>query len=210
MAIHMATPMPTPMADHAPLVAVLAAGAGTRFDLHAYGAKLDALLAGKPVGQWVLDAVTAAGLAPGVIVVGGDAPQFARASGWPLLVNDRAHRGLGASLAIAAGAALAQGRALLVLLADMPLVGPDHLSALAAHPCAATLYPTGRPGVPALIGAALLPQVALLAGDSGAGALLGASTDLCAIIPPAHMLIDIDRSDDLLRAASMVSKAQQT
>lgn len=198
--------MATPMADLAPLVAVLAAGAGARFDPQAYGAKLDAMLAGKPVGQWVLDAVAASGLAPGVIVVGADAPRFARASGWHLLVNERARDGLGTSLAIAAGAALAQGRALLVVLADMPLVDPDHLAALAATPQAATRYPGGRLGVPALIGPALLPQVTTLAGDSGASALLGASTDVTAITPPECMLIDIDRSDDLLRAANMLKK----
>jgi CTP:molybdopterin cytidylyltransferase MocA len=198
------------MAEHAPLVAVLAAGAGTRFDPQAYGAKLDAMLIGKPVGQWALDAVAAAGLAPGLIVVGADAPQFARASSWSLLVNDRAHEGLGTSLTIAAGAALAEGRALLVLLADMPLVGPEHLAALTAHPFAATLYPTGKPGVPALIGPALLSQVAMLAGDSGAGALLGACADLAVIAPPASMLIDIDRRDDLVRAASLLGAAQRT
>ena len=52
------------MPDSAPLVAVLAAGAASRFG----GGKLDAMLAGKRVGQWVLDAVAAAGLPPPVLM----------------------------------------------------------------------------------------------------------------------------------------------
>lgn len=193
------------MADSPPLVAVLAAGRATRFDPDVFGAKLDADLAGKPVGQWVLDAVAAAGLAPGAIVVGATAPLFARDSGWPLLVNHRAQEGLGTSLALAARQALAEGRPLLVLLADMPLVDAGHLATLAAQPCAATRYPTGRPGVPALISKALLPQVAALAGDAGAGTILASCRDLTLLTPPPHNLLDIDRRADLERAARILT-----
>ena len=47
-----------------PLVAVLAAGRGTRFG----GGKLEAMCAGRPLGRWILDAVVEAGLVRGVIV----------------------------------------------------------------------------------------------------------------------------------------------
>ncbi|MFC3102131.1 nucleotidyltransferase family protein [Altererythrobacter lauratis] len=195
-----------PPTDTAPLVAVLAAGAGTRFGAEGYGAKLDARLAGKPVGQWVLDAVAAAGLPAGIIVVGQEAPAFASASGWPLLVNSRAAEGLGTSLALAAGRALAQGRALLVLLADMPLVEAEYIARLAsAKPGAATLYPLGKRGVPACLPLALLPQVAALTGDQGAGALLAEERGLALLEPPAAMLLDIDRPDDLPRAAATLT-----
>ncbi len=188
--------------DSGPLVAVLAAGGATRFG----GGKLDAPLAGKAVGQWVLDAVTAAGLEPGVIVVGAQAPVFAAASGWPLLVNERAEEGLGTSLALAAAAA--QGRALLVLLADMPLVDPAHLRALvAAEGSAATRYPSGKAGVPALIGPGLLPEVAGRAGDAGAGALLSSRADVVMLDPPPGMLLDIDTAADLARAEVLLKRA---
>lgn len=193
------------MADGALLIAVLAAGGATRFG----GGKLDAVLAGKAVGQWVLDAVAAAGLEPGVIVVGANVPAFAAASAWPLLVNQRAGDGLGTSLALAAAAA--QGRALLVLLADMPLVDPAHLRALAAADgSAATRYPGGKAGVPALIGPALLAELAALAGDAGAGALLSTRADVALLDPPAGMLLDVDTAADLARAeAGLKGRSQR-
>lgn len=187
--------------DNAPLVAVLAAGGATRFG----GGKLDALLAGRAVGQHVVDAVELAGLAPGLIVVGTDAPQFATASGWQLLVNGRADQGLGTSLALAAGHALAKGRALLVVLADMPLVDPAHLARLASAQCtAATLWPNGKARVPARFGLGLLPQVTGLAGDAGAGALLAAASGVDLFAATADMLLDVDRPEDLARAESLL------
>ncbi len=187
------------MPDSAPpLVAVLAAGAALRFG----GGKLDADLAGKPVGRWVLDAIAAAGLPPGVIVVPGHTPAFARDSGWPVLTNICASDGIGTSIALAASAALGQGRRLLVLLADMPLVTGDHLLALMAHPEAATRYPDGKTGVPALVGPDLLPHLAELDGNTGAGPLLARYPQVAA---PADMLLDIDRPDDLARAAALLT-----
>lgn len=190
------------MDETAPMVAVLAAGGATRFG----GGKLDATVASKAVGQWVLDAVAAAGLEPGVIVVGAEIPAFAAASGWTLVKNDHAEQGLGTSLALAAKAA--QGRTLLVLLADMPLVDPAHLLALVASGgCAATRYPSGKAGVPALIGPALLPDLAGLAGDAGAGALLSSQADLALLDPLPQMLLDIDRPEDLDRAEEWLKRA---
>lgn len=189
------------MAEEAPLVAVLAAGGASRFG----GGKLDALLAGKAVGQWVLDSVAEAGNAPGVIVVGSVAPAFAATSAWPLLVNERASEGLGTSLALAATAA--HGRALLVLLADMPLVGPKHLRALlAGDGSAATRYPSGKAGVPALIGPGLLPALGMLSADAGAGVLLSSRTDVALIDPPDGTLLDVDTGADLARAEELLKQ----
>ncbi len=186
-----------------PLVAVLAAGGATRFG----GGKLDALLAGRAVGQRTLDAIATAGLAPGIIVVGRGAPHFARESGWQLLVNPQAEHGLGTSLARAASHALVQGRGLLVVLADMPLVDPVHLASLAAGTgTAATLYPNGRAGVPARFALGMLPQLAGLSGDTGAGALLAGLAELDLIAPPANMLLDIDRPEDLASAEALLKR----
>jgi CTP:molybdopterin cytidylyltransferase MocA len=186
------------MPGESPLVAVLAAGSASRFG----GGKLDADLAGTRVGQWVIDAVAAAGLFPGVIVVPGHTPVFARESGWPTLANVCASDGIGTSIALAASAALGQGRALLVLLADMPLVTAEHLAALLAHPAAATLYPDGKAGVPALVGPQLLPHLAKLDGNTGAGPLLARYPRVAA---PPEMLLDIDRPEDLARAAALLT-----
>lgn len=184
--------------DPPPLVAVLAAGAGSRFG----GGKLDADLAGKPVGRWVLDAVGQAGLPPGVIVVPGLVPAFAAESGWPTLTNICASDGIGTSIALAASAALGRGHRLLVLLADMPLVTPDHLAALLAYPAAATAYPDGKAGVPALVGLDLLPHLAELVGSAGAGPLLARYPRVPA---DEAMLLDIDRPEDLARAEALLT-----
>lgn len=186
------------------LVAVLAAGRASRFG----GGKLDADLAGKPVGRWVLDAVAVAGLVPGVIVVPDAVPAFAAGAGWTLLANPRADAGLGSSVAAAAREAMRRGAArLLVLLADMPLLDPAHLRALLASPSpAATRQPGGHPGVPALFGAELFADLAALAGDRGAAAVLRGRDDLTLIDPPEGMLADVDRPEDLAAVARLLGR----
>ena len=182
-----------------PLVAVLAAGRATRFG----GGKLDAMLVGKRVGQWVLDAMEAAGLAPGVIVTGPDAPAFAEESGWQLATNPDPQAGLGTSLAIAAHQT---GGSLLVALADMPLVPSSHFAALLQHECAATVWPGGKSGVPALFPPAMLPGLRQLSGDHGAGQLLAAMPDFALIKAPFDALLDIDRPADLARAETILQR----
>ena len=176
------------MAD--PHVAVLAAGRGARFG----GGKLEAPCAGKPLGRWALDAVEAAGLRGGTVVCGPEGLSFAQ--GWTVLVNPAPEAGLGSSLALAARAALEGGApALLVLLADMPLVEPGYLGRLASAPApAATRQPDGRAGVPALLGRALIERAALLTGDRGAGPLLA---DAALLDAAPGTLRDVDTPADL-------------
>lgn len=185
------------------LVTVLAAGSASRFG----GGKLDADLGGRPVGARVLDAVAAAGLPPGVIVVPQAVPAFAaEAAGWSLLENPHAADGLGSSVAVAAHAALRRGAGhLLVLLADMPLLDPGHVRRLLASEApAATRYPGDVPGVPVLLSASLFPALAQLTGDRGAGAVLRGRADVTLIDPPADMLADVDRAEDLARIAALL------
>jgi CTP:molybdopterin cytidylyltransferase MocA len=193
-----------PDPDAAPLVALLAAGRSARFG----GGKLDAQCAGKRLGQWVLDAVAEAGLAPGVIVTAPDTPVFAgEAGGWSLISNPRAETGLASSLACAAREAEARSApVLLVLLADMPLIPAGLLRALAtmAPAPAAARYPHGRPGAPALIPARLYPALMALTGDSGAAAVLAAEPDLALIDAQLEWLLDIDTAEDLAQAEAIL------
>ena len=194
------TGLPVP---HDVLTVVLAAGQGSRFG----GGKLDAPCAGEPVGSHVLSAIATAGIQPGIIIVRAEMPSFARAaSDWQKVVNHHATSGLGSSLALATQVAIERGSpAMLVLLADMPLLSSAYLAdLLACAPPAATLYPSGAPGVPALLPAALYPRLMQLDGDRGAGALLGGHADLSLCEPPPDMLIDVDRPDDLARAARLL------
>jgi molybdenum cofactor cytidylyltransferase len=171
-----------------PMVAVLAAGMGTRFG----GNKLEAICAGKPLGRWVIEAVEAAGLGPATIVTGPEWVTFA--GGWTRAVNPEPEAGLGSSLALAAR--LARGKdALLVLLADMPLVTAAYLRELASRPApTATRYPDGHAGVPALLDRRLIEKAARLTGDRGAGPLLRGARLL---EPPPGMLHDVDTAEDL-------------
>jgi CTP:molybdopterin cytidylyltransferase MocA len=181
-----------------PAVAVLAAGFGTRFG----GDKLETPCAGKPLGRWAIEAAEAAGLGPGMIVTGPDGASFAE--GWSKLVNPAQEEGLGSSLALAARLALMGGsEALLVVLADMPLVTPEFLGELAAQAApAATRYPKGHAGVPALLDHRLMELAAKLSGDHGAGPLLKSATLLD---PPPGMLRDVDTPEDLAEVERQLS-----
>lgn len=185
------------------LVAILAAGCASRFG----GGKLDAGCAGRMLGEWAVEAVADAGLTPGVLIVADPAPAFAaHTKGWELLTNPAPEQGLGSSLALAAQRAEHEGAGrLMVLLADMPLVTPDHLrNLIAGSALAATDHGAGRPGVPALFPAHMFAKLAQIRGDRGASALLAQQPDLRLVLPPADTLLDVDRAEDIGRAARLL------
>ena len=188
------------------LAAVLAAGQARRFG----GGKLDAPCAGRRLGGWALRAVEQVGPeqagVEAVIIVPSQVPRFAAESGWPLIVNRAAERGLGTSLACAAQTAAGRGAThLLVLLADMPLVDAALLKRLLASPApAAVEHGLGRPGVPALLPACTFGKLTQLDGDRGAAALLQAMPDLCLVAASPGALLDVDDVEALQRAASML------
>jgi CTP:molybdopterin cytidylyltransferase MocA len=185
------------------LVALLAAGRATRFG----GGKVDALCAGRPLAIWAIEAVERAGLAPGVCVTGPQEPHFlSRAAGWERVVNPQPQDGLAGSLAVAAKVAeQRRSAALLVVLADMPLVTPALLVQLAAQDgAAATDHGDGRRGVPALLPRALFPALAEVSGDRGASALLATLPRLVLLEPEPGSLLDVDTPADLARAEAML------
>lgn len=190
-----------PRAEGDPLVAVLAAGLASRFG----GGKLDAECAGKPLGRWALDAVAVAGFPPGVIIVGPRPPAFTcAAEGWTCLTNPAPEQGLGHSVAIACQQAQAQSRGVLLVLADMPLVTPDHLRDLCSGPSsAATVYPDKRAGVPAYIAPGDIGIFTSLGEDSGAAKLFPGLDTLALYDPAPSTLLDVDdaRSLDEARQA---------
>jgi CTP:molybdopterin cytidylyltransferase MocA len=172
-------------------IAMLAAGGATRFG----GGKLDAECAGKPLGQWALEAALTVPHERLAVVVGDPVPSFAR--GCELLVNERSGEGLGTSAALAAR--WAEGcDALLIMLADMPLVSAETLRKLVeASGPAAVAYAGRKPGVPACFPAALFPALEALTGDSGAAQVLRGLARVTLIEPAAEELRDVDRPDDL-------------
>jgi molybdenum cofactor cytidylyltransferase len=177
---------------------LLAAGLGVRFG----GNKLSAALNGLPLALHA--AQTLAAHAGQLIAVCNpqnvDLNRAIADLGYAITLNDAPSLGLSRSLAL--GAAEAAGNGLLVCLADMPFVAPDHLAALlaafaasknksiVATSCGDTRSP------PAVFPRAVWPDLAVLVGDKGARDLL--RTALSVEADPA-ILIDIDTQGDLTK-----------
>ena len=116
-----------------------------------------------------------------------------------MLVNGEAYKGMGTSVARAAMlAAQAKFDALLIALADMPLVPREHFSALIEMGSEESdLVASSSGGAsmpPALIGKQHFSTLACLSADQGAcGILSRAETIHC----PPEWLNDIDTPEDL-------------
>ena len=195
-----------------PLIAVLAAGSGSRFG----GGKLDADCAGRALGSWALKAVAAAGAEPGIIVTPVTAPRFALAAtrdGWGLVRNPASADGIASSVATAAAHAARSGAsALVILLADMPLITPEMIRRLVeAHaPALATRHRNGTPGVPARFPASCFSRLRLLDGDQGAGRLLRGEAGIGYLDADPLALLDVDDAAALDAVAEVLRRRHQT
>jgi molybdenum cofactor cytidylyltransferase len=173
-------------------VVVLASGRGERFVASGgKGSKLQAMLAGKPVLQWTLDAVRASGLR------------------WHL--EDAGHEGMGDS--IAAGVrATADADGWLILPGDLPLVRAGSLQAVAAALAGASVVlPShlGMQGHPVGFAADCRDALLLLRGPQGAALvararkMAGSAVDLA--LGDVGIVPDIDTIADLARAQKMLA-----
>ena len=185
-------------------VAILAAGSARRFG----GGKLDADCAGKPLGRWALEAARTLNPDALGVVVSDEAPQFAGTA--EVVGNPYAAHGLGTSASAAARWAIdREADALLIMLADMPLVSPATLRGLAEGDLpSAVAYPGGKPGVPACFPAAMLPKLAGLGGEEGAALLLRGRSDVRLVECDPVELRDVDRPADLSEAAKILSSSR--
>lgn len=182
-------------------VAVLAAGASQRFGEHD---KLNADFRGEKLGlhaassiprdrfanAWVISAKTAHPCAP-----------HWRDMGYDVRANMRSGEGMGTSVALAASlATLARADALLIALADMPLVPESHFAELADRALSggddfigtSAIEDTRLP--PAVFGSEYFADLAKLTGGQGGHAILseGAVIDC-----PDDWLVDIDTPETL-------------
>lgn len=178
------------------LVAVLAAGRATRFGAD----KLSQPCAGRPLGAWALAAALATDRP--VAWIAGDTPPAFVGGQCKVLRNLHAAEGQATSVATAATAAAEGGyAALLILLADMPLVDAAMLEALIDRGApAAYRHADGRPGVPALLPASVFPALRALSGDRGAGPVLGSLPGLALLDCEPQRLLDVDTPADLAEA----------
>ena len=176
----------------APTVLVLASGRGERFLASGgKGSKLQALLAGRPVIAHTLAAV--------------------RASGLPFHVEDAGHPGMGDSIAAGVRATPAAS-GWLVLPADLPLVRPESLRAVAAALQRASVvvpFHEGTRGHPVAFAAAHGPALMALTGAEGAAAIVRAGQPLQLELADEGIVTDIDTVDDLARAERLFNKRRR-
>lgn len=187
------------------VIAVLAAGRSERFGTED---KLAALFRGKPLGLHITDNLVGVSSARRLVIVANE--QHPCSTGWhtggfETVVNAKAHLGMGTSIALAASQALASGSgALLICLADMPLVPQSHIEALVG--AALRLGPDGI--VASTNGEAMMPpacfrqnrikELSQFAADQGARTLLHEAEHVaCA----PDLLVDIDDPDEIARLA---------
>lgn len=117
-----------------------------------------------------------------------------------LIVPDAAD-GMGNSLAAAARAA-GPGLPLMVLPADMALIGLAEMTALLAAARSGPdrvwrgLSATGTPGHPVVFPARLHPQLAALTGDRGARDILGAEAAILVPLKGEAAALDLDTPED--------------
>lgn len=171
------------MAAGLPVVLVLASGRGERFTASGgSGSKLQALLAGKPVLAWTLDAV--------------------RASGLPWHLEDAGHPGMGDSIA-AAVRATRDAPGWLVLPGDLPLVRPETLrsvaEALALHDVVVPVF-AGERGHPVGFAAACGAELGALGGPNGAASVLRAHRVAELPVQDRGIVVDIDTVQALAAA----------
>lgn len=178
---------------------LLAGGQSQRFG----GPKLLAPLAGKPLALHTAKMLAALPFASRYAVVGPQVPDLS-ALGFQCVPLQPEGAPQARSLALGVAAAQADGaRAVLVALADMPLVPEAHIRALIAQ-FDGDRIATSADGVtmpPAIFGAQHFAALTALDGDRGGAARLkGAPT----VTLDPHLALDVDRPEDLARAEALL------
>ncbi|HWE47748.1 MAG TPA: nucleotidyltransferase family protein [Caulobacteraceae bacterium] len=181
---------------------LLAAGLGKRLG----GGKLAETHQDRTLAQWSLAPLQAVGLDAVVIVTGpGDAPRlFPDAEAVTVVENRNPEDGLASSLRLGLEAQPPASLAVLIALADMPLVKAQTLQTLieAWRPDCAAVVPIWKAmrGNPVLADLRWAVRIAdQLAGDQGLGAALNGLEDglIKVEVDDRGVLFDVDTPDDL-------------
>lgn len=176
-----------------PTVLILASGRGERF-LASGGTthKLQALLAGKTVLQYTLDAV--------------------KASGLPWHLEDEGHPGMGDSIAAAVGKT-PDAAGWLVLPADLPLIQAETLLRVAtALQSADVVQPVFEQAAEQLSGHPVgfarvcLDKLLKLEGNKGGSGVLLNYNAIKLVVNDVGIITDIDTVDDLARAEVLLKR----
>jgi CTP:molybdopterin cytidylyltransferase MocA len=195
-------------------IAILAAGRGSRLEIDVPKPLVE--VHGRSLVSWALDAATASGLRPVVLVVGhrGDAVARAAPEGVQVVRARRWRRGIARSLRAALEALdpWAQVGAVAVGLADQPLVGAGAYLRLAdAYRAGASLAVAtyhGRRGNPVLLGRSVWPEAQRLDGDVGARALMSDERVVEIDCTDTGSSTDVDTLDDLRSAERALGEGE--
>ena len=157
-------------------IILLAAGRGRRFGRD----KLHQTYRGRPLWTSAANAAEEAGFVKRYFVRGEHSSAGSRA-GWHEIIDPNADEGMGTSIAAGVRAGQSCSR-LVVTLADMPLVEPEHLVRLAlGSGTVFTCYRNGNFGSPAAFPLTAFSELRSLAGEAGAKCL--SLADVSAIEP---------------------------
>jgi molybdenum cofactor cytidylyltransferase len=186
-----------------PTLIVLAAGRGSRFVATRH--KLEQELDGASLLERTLRNAIATHLPVLVVTTAALEPQARRlvaARDVVVLPEAGSARELGMGFSIASGvSARPDAPGWLVLPADMPLVQPASITAVARalehHPIAYAQH-RGRRGHPVGFAAELYSELAMLTGDEGARRLLARYPAHGVEVDDPGVLIDVDTEDDLI------------
>ncbi|MEM7666271.1 MAG: nucleotidyltransferase family protein [Pseudomonadota bacterium] len=196
------------MADDPRLaVAILAAGSSQRFG---DADKLTADFRGEMLGLRVARELPLDVFDLAFVVISGNSHPCAadwRNAGLDVLANSRAEDGMGTSVALAAARANDCGMdALIIVLADMPMVPASHYEelangarALGSHGIVVSSDGRNR-SPPACFGRNHFEKLAQLGGDVGARAILSEGT---VVTCPAEWLVDVDTPEALTALRSL-------
>ena len=197
-----------------PAIIVLAAGLGSRFD--AAGHKLAQDMGLHTVLATTLANAVNSGLPVTVVTTEALADLARPQLAWRDIVvlpqvGTPGHDGLGMGYSIAAGvSARPDAPGWMVLPADMPLVRPDTLQAVARqlewHPVVYAQY-QGRRGHPVGFASELYSELVRLSGDDGARRLVGRYPAYGVDVDDAGVLLDVDTPADLERARRLLDEA---
>lgn len=199
------------------MVVVLAAGQGARFraDRSEHGHKLEQAFGHSTVLETTLSNVIRSRL-PVVVVT--TEPLYAQVTATiaardvvvlPVAGGEGSSALLGMGYSIAVGVtARSDASGWLVLPADMPLVQPATLRAVAAamphHPIVYAQY-RGRRGHPVAFAAELYSELARLSGDEGARRLVARYPAHGVEVPDGGVLLDVDTEQDLQQLRALHS-----
>ena len=171
-------------------------------------------LGGKPLLDWVLDAMRGAGLGRVVLVLGHDAEAIRSAAnleGVDVAFNARYAEGMSTSLQAGLAAMGPDVEGAVVATGDQPFIGAALIADLVAErqrtgkAMVATDYGAYQ-GPPMYLGREVWPLAAAIRGDQGARALLGSRPDLMGTIRVADPVpgLDVDTEEAYAEAVAFL------